>query len=94
MSAGKDALHARILLYCSSVFLHYSPAASESVTYFFNEDNDIIKDRIHPGTSLAFRTAHYPHAAYFIDVSLPTASGDGVEIRPPFSRVDVYIGGN
>jgi hypothetical protein len=36
--------------------------------------------------------ARHLHANYFIDVSLPFASRDGVEIRQPFSRVDVYIG--
>ena len=74
------------------VVLHYSADAREPVVYFFNEDNDIIKKRIYPGTSLAFHTAHRPDADYFIDVSLPFASRDGVEIKPPFSRVDVYIG--
>ena len=74
------------------VFLHYSAAATVPVTYFFNEDNDIVKDRLVPGASIEFRTARRLHAGYFIDVSLPFASRDGVEIRQPFSRVDVYIG--
>lgn len=74
------------------VYLHYSASASAPVTYFFNEDNRIVKDQIAPGARLAFRTAHLPGADYFIDVSLPFASRDGVEIKPPFSRVDVYIG--
>jgi hypothetical protein len=74
------------------VFLHYSATATVPVTYFFNEDNDIVKDQLAPGASIEFRTARRPHAAYFIDVSLPFASRDGVEIRQPFSRVDVYIG--
>lgn len=74
------------------VFLHYSAAARAPVTYFFNEDNDIVKDRIDPGARLEFRTARHPGAHYFIDVSLPAAGSDGVEIKPPFSRVDVYIG--
>ena len=74
------------------VFLHYSASATAPVTYFFNEDNDIVKDHLVPGASIEFRTARRPHADYFIDVSLPLASRDGVEIRQPFSRVDVYIG--
>jgi hypothetical protein len=74
------------------VFLHYSSAATAPVTYFFNEDNDIVKDHLDPGASIEFRTARRLHADYFIDVSLPFASRDGVEIRKPFSRVDVYIG--
>jgi hypothetical protein len=74
------------------VFLHYSATATAPVTYFFNEDNDIVKDHLEPGASIEFRTARRLHADYFIDVSLPFASRDGVEIRQPFSRVDVYIG--
>ena len=74
------------------VFLHYSAKATAPVTYFFNEDNDIVKDHLVPGASIGFRTARHRHADYFIDVSLPLASRDGVEIRQPFSRVDVYIG--
>jgi hypothetical protein len=74
------------------VFLHYSASAVAPVTYFFNEDNDIVKDHLAPGASIEFRTARRPHAGYFIDVSLPFAGSDGVEIRQPFSRIDVYIG--
>jgi len=74
------------------VFLHYSAAATAPVTYFFNEDNDIIKDQLAPGASIEFRTGRRRRADYFINVSLPLASRDGVEIRQAFSRVDVYIG--
>jgi hypothetical protein len=74
------------------VFLHYAATATAPVTYFFNEDNDIVKDHLDPGASVEFRTARRLHADYFIDVSLPLASHDGVEIRKPFSRVDIYIG--
>ena len=74
------------------VVLHYSAAASAPVGFFFNDDNTITKDAMEPGTSRQFRTARQPHADYFIEVSLPMASRDGVEIKPPFSRADVYIG--
>jgi hypothetical protein len=74
------------------VFLHYSAAATVPVAYFFNEDNDIVKDQLAPGASTEFRTERHPHARYVIDVSLPLAGGDSVEITQPFSRVDVYIG--
>ncbi|NHZ78996.1 hypothetical protein F2P44_06860 [Massilia sp. CCM 8695] len=74
------------------VVLHYAAGGGEPVGFFFNEDNDITKDVIQPGTSRQFRTARRPHAEYFINVSLPLASRDEVEIKPPFSRVDVYIG--
>lgn len=74
------------------VVLHYAADGAQPVGFFFNEDNDITKDVIQPGTSRQFRTARHPHAEYFINVSLPLASRDEVEIVPPFSRVDVYIG--
>lgn len=74
------------------VMLHYSADAKERVGYFFNEDNDTVKDYIDPGATVEFRTARSPGPDYFIEVSLPLASRDGVEIKPPFSRVDVYIG--
>ena len=37
------------------VFLHYSASATAPVTYFFNEDNDIVKDHLDPGASIEFR---------------------------------------
>ena len=85
---------ALIVFACSApvVVLHYAAAASGPVGFFFNDDNKITKDAIHPGTSRQFRIARHPHADYFIEVSLPMASRDGVEIKPPFSRADVYIG--
>ena len=74
------------------VVLHYAANASEPVAFFFNDDNNISKDTLYPGTRRQFRTATRPHAGYFIEVSLPLTSQDGVEIKPPFSRVDIYIG--
>lgn len=59
---------------------------------FFNNDNDVIQDRIDPGADLEFRSAHRQHARQIVEVSLPPASRYGIDIRPPFSRVDVYIG--
>lgn len=89
------ALALAVFAYSSPVVvLHYSAAAPGPVGFFFNEDNNITKDSINPGASRQFRTARHPDpdAGYFIDVSLPLASRDAVEIKPPFSRVDVYIG--
>jgi hypothetical protein len=74
------------------VVLHYSTAAPAPIVYFFNEDNDIIKDVIKPGESLGFRTTRWPDADYYLDVSFPFSSRDGAELTPPFSRVDIYIG--
>lgn len=89
------ALWLALVLYSYSspvVMLHYSADAKERVGYFFNEDNDTVKDYLQPGASVEFRTARHPGPDYFIEVSLPLASRDGVEIKPPFSRVDIYIG--
>ena len=74
------------------VVLHYSATASKPVGYFFNEEDDVTKEYIYPGTSVALRTRHSRNDNYFIDVSLPQASRDGIHITQPFSRVDVYIG--
>ncbi|WEF34320.1 hypothetical protein [Pseudoduganella chitinolytica] len=74
------------------VVLHYAADAKAPVGYFFNEDNDIVKDAIAPGASLEFRTSRWRRPDYYLQVSLPLASGDAVELKPPFSRVDIYIG--
>lgn len=74
------------------VVLHYAADARQAVVFFFNDNNNITKDTLSPGSCRHFRTALQPQAGYVIEVSLPLASHDGVEIRPPFSRVDVYIG--
>lgn len=75
------------------VVLHYAADAREPVVYFFDEPAaHVIRDVIYPGTSVSFRTPRKPYAGYVASVSLPSASRDGVDIEPPFSRVDVYIG--
>lgn len=74
------------------VVLHYAADAAKPVVYFFNEDDDVTKKYIDPGERIEFRTPHHPPADYYINVSLPFASRDGVDIKQPFSRVDVYIG--
>lgn len=74
------------------VVLHYAASATSPVVYYFNENNDVIREQIAPGASVQLRTTHFPPADYYIAVSMPLASRDGVEIRQPFSRVDVYIG--
>ncbi|WP_181259132.1 hypothetical protein [Pseudoduganella armeniaca] len=74
------------------VVLHHCADATAPVGYFFNEDNAIVKDLIEPGARLEFRTARWPGPDYYVEVSLPLASRDGVELKPPFSRVDIYIG--
>lgn len=75
------------------VMLHYAADATQPVVFFFDEPAaHVIRDTIYPGTSLSFRTPRDPYPGYAAIVSLPLASRDGVDIEPPFSRVDVYIG--
>lgn len=74
------------------VVLHYAASATSPVVYFYNENDRTTKESLAPGGSVAFRTPHRPPADYFIEVSLPFGSREGVEIRQPFSRVDVFIG--
>lgn len=74
------------------IALHYSATASEPVVYFFMENDHTTKEYIYPGKSVEFHTPHRPPKNYYISVSLPFASRDDIEIKPAFSRVDVYIG--
>ena len=73
------------------VVIHYSAAATQPVSCFYNGNNYIRREYIYPGDSRTFRTSHDPGPDYFVDVSLPM-DGDHVELSPPFSRVDVYLG--
>jgi hypothetical protein len=74
------------------IVLHYSADAAEPVVYFLNRDDHILKEEIKPGQIREFRAPRDQKPDYYIEVSLPFASRDGVELKPPFSRVDVYIG--
>ncbi|AVR97106.1 hypothetical protein C9I28_16735 [Pseudoduganella armeniaca] len=74
------------------IALHYAADAREPVMFFLNRDSTILKEEIHPGQTREFRTPRNPKPDYYMDVSLPFSSRDGVEFKPPFSRVDVYIG--
>jgi hypothetical protein len=74
------------------VVLHYAASAAKPIVYFYNEDDRVTKETIQPGMRVEFRTPHRPPADYYIGVSLPVDGADGVEIKPQFSRVDVYIG--
>ncbi|AXA90613.1 hypothetical protein [Massilia sp. YMA4] len=76
------------------IALHYAAEAAGPVVYFLNRDDHILKEQIHPGEVRKFRIPRNPKPNYYIDVSLPFSSNDGVELKPPFSRVDVYIGAN
>lgn len=75
------------------VVVHYAADAKEPVVYFFDEPAaHVIRGTIQPGTSISFRTPRDPYPGYSATVSLPSASRDSVDIEPPFSRVDVYVG--
>ncbi|WP_321877125.1 hypothetical protein [Paraburkholderia bannensis] len=73
------------------IVLHYAPDARQPVAYFFNENNDITRGELTPGQTKKFYMPMFPSPDAFVDFSLPLASRDGVDIKPPYSRVDVYI---
>ncbi|WUR10967.1 hypothetical protein E7V67_014680 [[Empedobacter] haloabium] len=74
-----------------AVVLHYAAEAREPASFFLMEYENTIKELIRPGATMTYRMDRNPGADYYLSVSLPMASGDSVEIKPPFSRVDVYI---
>ncbi|WP_263145644.1 hypothetical protein [Pseudomonas sp. RIT-PI-AD] len=73
------------------VVIHYSPEAPSDVAYFFLENSHTTKSAINPGERIRFYTDMFPEPDELIDFSLPFSSRDGVEIHPPFSRVDIYV---
>lgn len=44
-----------------------------------------------PGRTEKFYMPMFPSPDASVDFSVPFASRDGVTIKPPYSRVDVYI---
>jgi len=80
---------------CTSpvVVVHYAADAREPVLFFFDEPGaHVIRGTLQPGESRSFRAPRDPYPGYSATVSFPSASRDGVDIEPPFSRVDVYVG--
>ena len=73
------------------VVLHYSADAQKPVAYFLNENDQITRGELAPGQTEKFYTPMFASRDAWIEVSLPFASRDGVDIKPPYSRVDVYI---
>lgn len=73
------------------IVLHYAADAGKPVGYFFNENDDTTRGELAPGQTEKFFMPMFPSADAFVDFSLPFASRDGVNIKPPYSRVDVYI---
>lgn len=74
-----------------SITIHYAADANQPVSYFYNEEHDIIRDNLNPGQSVRFSTPMFPAADFWVIVSTPFTYTQGVEITPPFSRMDVYI---
>lgn len=78
--------------FCRPVLvLHYSPQAHEPVAYILTENDHVTRRQLSPGEAERFYTPMFVPQDAWIEVSLPLASRDGVTIKPPFSRVDLYI---
>ncbi|ALU88183.1 hypothetical protein Hrubri_0967 [Herbaspirillum rubrisubalbicans M1] len=74
-----------------TIAIHYAADANQPVSFFYNEENYIIRDDLNPGQSVRFSTPMFPGKDFWVIVSTPFVNDEGVEIGPPFSRVDVYI---
>jgi len=82
-------------LFCRPiVVLHYAADARGPVVYFFNEDNHTKKEEIKPGHVKRIYTDFFQNRDFSMILSLPYSSRDGVDLIPPFSRVDIYINAN
>ncbi len=78
--------------FCRPVLvIHYSPDASETLGYFLLENYDTLKEVIEPGENIRFFMDMFPEPDELIIFSLPASSQEWVEIKYPFSRVDIYI---
>ena len=73
------------------IVLHFSAQAREPVAYILNENDRITRGQLEPGEAERFHTPMSAPRDAWIEVSMPRSSGEGVTIRPPYSRVDVYI---
>ena len=73
------------------IVLHYSADAHKPVVYLLNENDQITRGELAPGQTEKFYTPMFASRDAWIEVSLPFASRDGVNVKPPYSRVDVYI---
>lgn len=74
-----------------TIAIHYAADASQPVSYFYNAEHSITRDHLNPGQSVRFSTPMFPGKDFWVIVSTPFVNDEGVEIAPPFSRVDVYI---
>ncbi len=74
------------------VALHYSAKATESIGFFLDDDSHISKRTLSPGESAFIPTTMNPPPDMWLILSFPVARGKGLEVKEPFSRIDVYIG--
>ncbi|TRX73448.1 hypothetical protein [Pseudomonas mangiferae] len=78
--------------FCRPVLvIHYAPDAIEEVGYFLLVNNNTDKDALSPGEKSRYYMDMFPEPNSLIIFSLPATSRDGVELTPPFSRVDIYV---
>ncbi|AYR23254.1 hypothetical protein [Herbaspirillum rubrisubalbicans] len=93
----KLALWASVMIFTAwylarpTIAIHYAADASQPVSYFYNAEHSITRDHLNPGQSVRFSTPMFPGKDFWVIVSTPFVNDEGVEIGPPFSRVDVYI---
>ncbi|WP_321889709.1 hypothetical protein [Paraburkholderia bannensis] len=73
------------------IALHYAADARQPVAYFFNDNDAITHGELMPGHTEKFSMPMFPSPDSIVYFSLPFASRDGVAIKPPYSRVDVYV---
>jgi hypothetical protein len=73
------------------IALHYAADARQPVAYFFNDNDAITRGELAPGGTEKFSMPMFPSPDSTVYFSLPFASRDGAAIKPPYSRVDVYV---
>lgn len=73
------------------VVLHYASDAEAPVLVYFNDNDRIRREIIHPGESVSYPTAMFALPDSFIDISTPFVNRRSLEIKGKFSRVDVCI---
>ena len=73
------------------VVVHYAQDAEAPVLVFFNDNDRIRREIMHPGESIIFPTAMFASPNSWIDVSTPSVHLKSQQIHGKFSRVDVCI---
>lgn len=73
------------------VVVHYAQDAEAPVLVFFNDNDRIRREIMHPGESIIFPTAMFASPNSWIDVSTPSVHLKSQQIHGKFSRVDVCV---